>query len=122
MKIDPSQAAGLLERMREAAGASATDGPSAIVSQHAVEATEFGPLEARVRAAAEQVLAGAVTDAAAVRAEIVEQILRARWEDTLPAAEVDRLVEETAVPLAEDPEFMRQVDEMLILAARKVGR
>lgn len=136
MKIDGSQFADdLLQRMQEAHKQDKTDGVgktegqktfSIDQAQTARPADQVGKaeptqLQTRLRTTAEKALRGEFPDAAAVREAVVEDILRDKWEAKLGRTQTTKMLRALKPTLVDDPEFTRQVDEMLILAARNVG-
>lgn len=124
MKIDPTSVRDLFERMREAARVETSAGGAIAEtgSADALSATgEPQGLAGQVRITAERALRGEFADPAEARAEVIEQILRHRWEDSVEPARLEEMVAELKPTLSSDPEFRRQVDDMLILAAREVG-
>ena len=136
MKIDGSQFADdLLQRMQEAheqdkttkAGKTEAQKTFSLDPTHAAHPTESiaraepSELQTRLRATAQKALRGEFREAAAVREAVVEDILRDRWEDKLGRAQTTKMLRALKPTLVDDPEFTRQVDEMLILAARNVG-
>lgn len=136
MKIDGSHIADdLLQRMQEAHETQATQATQDAAPQKTfrldelqgtsaaqpVEATQPSALEARVRETAQKALRGEFADAEAVRAAVVEDVLRERWEPKVGRAQVAKMIKTLKPTLVDDPEFTRQVDEMLVMAARQLG-
>jgi hypothetical protein len=138
MKIDGSQMADdLLQRMQEAheqQGAGAVDETTAGTDKtfrvdelqgpretDSVQKTERSDLELRLEETAQKALRGEFDDAASVRSEVVDHILRDRWESRVGKAKMSRMLRTVKPTLVADPEFTRQVDEMLIMAARQLG-
>lgn len=124
MKIDATQTLDLLERMREAASAAPAEHGSfegIRGTDTAPPATASSPLEASLRTTAERALRGEFSDAAAVRGEVVEQILRERWTQRVGEDKVAEMIDELSANLVDDPEFQREIDEMLVVAARTVS-
>lgn len=136
MKIDGSRVADdLLQRMQEAHEQQKTsqidkaDGQktfsldqvrSAQETQKTSE-VEKTSLQTRLQTTAEKALRGEFKDAAAVREAVVEDILREKWEPKVGRAKAAQMLRTLKPTLVDDPTFTRQVDEMLILAARNVG-
>ena len=137
MKIDGTQIADdLLQRMQEAHETQKTTGPSdAAPSQKSfrlddvqkaagpqrLDETQPSALQSRVRDTAQKALRGEFPDAAAVRAAVVDDVLRERWEPKVGRAKIAKMIKTMKPTLVDDPEFTRQVDEMLIMAARNLG-
>lgn len=140
MKIDGSQMPDdLLQRMQEAheqKRTDAVDGASDAVGTDAtfsvgdlqgveapreVEPTERADLELRLEETAKKALSGEFPDAQSVRGEVVEHIIRDRWESRVGKAKTSQMIRTLKPTLVDDPEFSRQVDEMLIMAARQLG-
>lgn len=138
MKIDGNQLTDdLLQRMQEAVEQQKTkeiDGtPGAEKASFrldelqppqqvdATEASQASPLQTRVRETAARALRGEFSDSESIRGAVVEDIVRDRWEPRLGRAEARKIVKSMKETLSGDPEFARQVDEMLILAARELG-
>lgn len=125
MKIDPTTTHDLFDRMRRAAGtdktANATAASATAAPVEVDSARQADGLERDVRVTAERVLRGELADPAQARGAVVEQILRHRWDGRVEAAQLDQMVDALTATLVDDPEFRRQIDEMLVLAAREVG-
>jgi hypothetical protein len=136
MKIDGSQFADdLLQRMQEAHEQQKTSTVSGTDTQktfsveqlaatrepEAVGEVAASGLETQLRATAEKALRGEFPDSAAVREAVVEDVLRDRWEAKVGRSQVEKMIRTLKPTLVDDPEFARQVDEMLIMAARSVG-
>ncbi len=127
MKIDPTQTHDLLERMRSAAQSAATpSGASAGAARSPADAVgaatpDVSPLESNLREIAQRALDGAYADASQLRGDVVQQIVRDRWQGQIRPEKVEELVDELSRTLVDDPEFSRTVDEMLVLAARHVS-
>lgn len=137
MKIDGSQMAdSLLQRMQQANRAPEVESTTSVGSEEKTfsvgelqsagpaaptKAAEPSALETELRATAERALRGEYNDAQSLRAEVVEHILRDRWEAKVGRAKTAKMIRTLKPTLVEDPEFARQVDEMLIMAARELG-
>ena len=87
----------------------------------ATEATEATRLVSNLRSTAEKALRGEFAGPSEVRAEVVDHILRERWEAKLGKAKTAKMIRTMKPTLVDDPEFAREVDEMLIMAARELG-
>lgn len=109
----------ILTRMREAAAVAPSDQIAAPrVSESPMPAA--APEAAAMRGIAERAIRGEFPDSTAVRTEVVEELLRLRWSAHLPAEELGQMLHELTPTLIDDPAFVREVDELLLLAAREL--
>lgn len=136
MKIDGTQFADdLLQRMQEARDTQKTESTEAVGSEQQTfsldelqqsspvaqsQRTEPTELESKLRVTAEKALRGEFESAEAVRGEVVEHILRDRWENKVGRGKTAKMIRSLKPTLVSDPEFTREVDNMLITAARQL--
>ena len=125
MNVDPLSLGDLLARMREVAEAGAADsasvdGASGVGQTAPASAAEA--LSEALRTTAARALRGEFDTALQLRSAVAEQIVRSRWANTLGEPDLSAVIGELTPSLATDPEFGRQVDEMLLLAAAEIGR
>lgn len=136
MKIGP-QGTGddLLARMQEAAEAAKSEKVSNDFSVPAQEASSkvdpTGPgtqpaeptsnLSQRLKVTAANALEGKTESADAVRSEVVDIVIDEKYGDTLSGKEKRKLTKNLKAALVDDPTFKREVDSMLLMAARDIG-
>ncbi len=130
MKIDGQTGNELLQRMQEAheanydgvAGAAPSGAKFSVAgASEARPVAEPSELQAKIEVTASRALSGEFADAESIRAAVVEDIVRDRWETKLPRRKLQTMIGDLKSTLASDPEFSRQVDSMLLLAARSLG-
>jgi len=130
----------LFSRMQEAAQDARISGTDAkfAVETRATEANEVSgvspaetvepaepkavELDGRLKATAARALDGSAESAEEVRGEVVEIIVDDKFGETLSAREKRTLTKNLKTALVDDPAFKREVDSMLLLAAREIGR
>lgn len=128
MKIDgQNQLVDLIQRMQEAHDTAKTDGASFSLSEQVAHTSRVdSPTEAglidRLKETATKALDGGFKDAESVRLAVVEDIVDDKLADLVPKrSEKKKLIDGLQRTLVQDPEFEKQVDDMLIMAAREVG-
>lgn len=130
MKINDAQsqldASQLIEQMQKAHNegqeARATGGGFALQGAAAPEAPrEVSALERSVMQVAQRVLDGEVTEPVAARREVIGVIVDERYGELVEPSQRRRAMQALEVTLGQDPTFAREVDNMLILAARDLA-
>jgi hypothetical protein len=131
MKIDGQPTSELLQQMQElhqdsveqtgnAESASFTvDQTEASAPVHSVEVS---PLQERIEVEATRALNGDFASDADIRGAVIDAILDERLGDRVSGSDRRKMVKTLKENLVEDPGFVRQVDDMLLLAARELAR
>jgi hypothetical protein len=70
---------------------------------------------------AERVLKGDLSDPVATRREVLSAIVDDKFGDMVEPSQKRRTLEMLEATLGEDPSFTREVDDMLVLAARSLA-
>lgn len=107
------------EQVRQTDDTAASDGPDAGAESTTGEAVDaISPrLESRLLETARGALEGDFGSVDEVRSEVVDAIIDERYADRLSDGEADRIAETLRATLTADPNFQREVDNMLVLAA-----
>ena len=127
MKIDgQNQAIDLLQRMQEARDAGQTDATKATFavepSRETTAADTTPSLDGRLRDVAVKAMDGGFKTADDVRVAVIEEIVDDRLDALVSKrTERKRLIDGLKTTLVDDPEFQKQVDDMLVMAARDIG-
>ncbi len=77
-------------------------------------------LDRKVVGIAERVLRGELQDAGSARKEVLHAIVDERYGDAIPKSQRRQTIKVLEQNMLDDPAFTREVDQMLILAARQV--
>jgi len=123
-QLDTSQ---LIERMQKAHAESKEvkgSGASFALDAAGAPATESAPasgIERSVLEIAERVLNGELSDPSATRREVLEAIVDDKFGAMVEPSQKRRTLEMLEFTLGEDPAFSREVDDMLVLAARSLA-
>ena len=127
-----AQAASLIEQMQRAHadGLERADSPSKSFSldrtQGASETSKAAPVEApavekAVLGIAKRVVSGELKESVVARREVLTAMVEDRFGHMLPAKLKRQTLKTLEQSLAHDPQFAREVDEMLVLAAERLG-
>lgn len=131
MKIGQNTASSLLEQMQQAHAESAkTAAPRTSFSTAAPDvvgaappgASATTPLQSSVSAIASRVLSGEIKSPESARVAVLHAIIDERWGDKLSPAQHRQISKSLEQNLVDDPTFVREVDQMLILAALELGK
>jgi len=122
-QLDTSQ---LIERMQKAHAESkeTKDTGSSFSISAAASTNESAPtsgIERSVMGIAERVLKGDLSDPVATRREVLSAIVDDKFGDMVEPSQKRRTLEMLEATLGEDPSFTREVDDMLVLAARSLA-
>lgn len=132
MKIGQNTATSLLEKMQQA-HAEAADGAAKRPTSFSVNtpagvagptpgAAPASPLHASVSEIAGRVLSGELKTPERARVEVLHAIIKDKWGDKLSPAQHRQVSKSLEQNLVDDPAFVQEVDQMLILAALELGK
>jgi len=105
------------DEAREAADGGSVDG-----AERAAEVDESDPVESRVMETARRALDGDIESPEAARDEVVEAVAEERYSGMIDETNRDDFMKSVKDSLADDVEFQAEVDNMLMHAARRIGR
>lgn len=86
------------------------------------EAAVSKELESRLLETASNALDGDFASVDELRKAVIDAIVEERYADQLPAHDAERVTQTLKVTLSTDPVFRKEVDNMMIQAARRLGQ
>lgn len=111
-----------LEETQKSGGSSSTFSMGEVEAAQPSDATSSLPsLDRKVVGIAERVLKGDLKDAIGARKEVLHAIVDTRYGDMIPTHKRRQTVQLLEQNMLDDPAFSKEVDHMLILAARQVA-
>lgn len=116
-EVEDVQESASFDEAREAA-----DGTSVEGADRAAEVDESDPVETRVMETARRALEGDIESPEAARDEVVETIVEERYSGMIDETNRDSFMKSVKDSLADDVAFQAEVDNMLMHAARRLGR
>lgn len=129
MKIGQNLQAPLFEQMQKAhADAVQTPAATPFVTKdvdvsRAPDTTALAPpLRAAVSEIAQKVLGGQIKAPEQARSQVLQAIISDRWGDKLSPAQHRSVSKTLEQALLDDPNFVQEIDQMLILAAVELAR
>jgi hypothetical protein len=132
MKIDGQPAAELLQQIqelhRQSVDQTTTDSApgfsvdTASPASSTAPASASTPLQDRIEVEASRALNGEFSTDAEVRSAVIDVIIDEKFGDRLSVADRRKMTRTLKENLVDDPGFVRQVDDMLLLAARELAR
>lgn len=127
MKIGQAQhnAPQLIERMQKA-HAEVKDSPKATsfslqAPSRAAQSPAASPVERSIMDIARRVMSGDIKGDTQTRRHVLEAIVDDRFSGMVEAGQKKQTLEMLEYTLGEDPAFGREIDDMLILAARSIA-
>lgn len=128
MKIQNGAPSQLIEQMRKAhaerkAQLSEQGGQSFKLQegQQANQATAPSEMESSLMSIARQVVDGKLNEPVAVRRQVIEVIVDQKYGALIDPAQKKQTLSILEYTLGDDPQFAREVDNMLILAAQQLA-
>lgn len=116
-EVEEVDGAGAFDEARESA---LDGGPEEADRGESVD--ESDPVEGRVLETARRALEGEIESPERARGEVVETIVQERYSGMIDESNRDALVQSVKDSLADDVAFQAEVDDMLMHAARRLGR